>query len=156
MQHTFVTYDSTQNYCRRHFHGGVNTLKLFQLLSNYIDVTDSLRPSLTGCLAVSTISPLFVDRFGRSLLLCYLEFDNEAISDGFMAYFRDLRKINSYLFHNSINWGRAALRRFHLIPLLNVLYYLSEGDAGVRYSPERINLPEKHPETPHVRLVGKL
>ena len=89
MQHTFVTYDSTQNYCRRNFHGGVNTLKLFQLFSNYIDVTDSLRPSLTGCLAVSTISPLFVDRFGRSLR-GYLQFDKEIISDEKSHIFRML------------------------------------------------------------------
>ena len=33
-------------------------------------------------LAFKTISPLFVDRFGRSLRYCYLEFDKEALSDG--------------------------------------------------------------------------
>ncbi len=33
-------------------------------------------------LAFSTISPLFVDRFGRFLRLCHLEFYKEAISDG--------------------------------------------------------------------------
>ncbi len=37
-----------------------------QLLSYFIDVTDSLRPPLMGRLAVSTISPLFVIRFRRS------------------------------------------------------------------------------------------
>ncbi len=29
-----------------------------------------------------TISPLFVDQFGRYLRFCHLEFDKEAISDG--------------------------------------------------------------------------
>ena len=29
-----------------------------------------------------SISPLFVDRFGRSLRFCHLEFIKEAISDG--------------------------------------------------------------------------
>ena len=48
-----------------------------QLLSNLIDVTDSL----TGRLALSTISPMVVDLLGRSLLFCHLEFDKEAISD---------------------------------------------------------------------------
>ena len=33
-------------------------------------------------LALSAISPFFVDPFGRSLRFCYLEFDKEAISDG--------------------------------------------------------------------------
>ena len=51
-----------------------------QLLYDFIDVTDSLRHSLTGRV-ISSTSPLFVDRFGRSLQFCYLEFDKEAISD---------------------------------------------------------------------------
>ncbi len=38
--------------------------------------------SLTGCLHISSLSPLFVDRFGRSLLFYYLEFVKKAISDG--------------------------------------------------------------------------
>ncbi len=43
----------------------------------------SLTPSLTHKrLAISSIYPLFVDRFGRSLRLYNLEFDKEAISDG--------------------------------------------------------------------------
>ena len=36
-------------------------------------------------LAFSTISPLFVDRFGF-LRVCHLGFDKEAIYDGFMAH----------------------------------------------------------------------
>ena len=44
----------------------------------YLDVTDSL----TSRLAISTISPLFVDRFGRSLRVFHLKFDREAIYDG--------------------------------------------------------------------------
>ncbi len=44
-----------------------------------MDVTDSL----PYCrLAFSAIYPLFVDRFGRSLRVCLLEFDMAAISDG--------------------------------------------------------------------------
>ena len=53
-----------------------------QLLYDYIDVTDSL----TGRLAVSAISPLFVDGFGRSLRSFHQEFDKEAIFDGFIAH----------------------------------------------------------------------
>ncbi len=37
--------------------------------------------SFTGHLAFSTISPLVVDRFERSILVCQLELDKEAISD---------------------------------------------------------------------------
>ena len=44
-----------------------------------------------GRLAFSDISPLFVDRFERSLQFCYLEFDAEAISDCFMANSRIFR-----------------------------------------------------------------
>ena len=33
-------------------------------------------------LALSNISPLFVDRYGRSLRFCHLEFNYEDISDG--------------------------------------------------------------------------
>ncbi len=32
--------------------------------------------------AYSTVSPLLVDRCGRSLQFCHLEFDKEVISDG--------------------------------------------------------------------------
>ncbi len=43
----------------------------------------SLTHSLTmSRLALSALSPLVVNRFGRSLRLCYLEFDKEAISAG--------------------------------------------------------------------------
>ncbi len=45
------------------------------------------RSSLTGCLALSTIS-LFVDRFRPSLQFCTLNFDKEAISDSLMAQSR--------------------------------------------------------------------
>ena len=58
-----------------------------QLLFYFIDVTDSLRPPLMGRLAVSTISPLFVIRFRRSLQFCHLKVPKEAISDDFMAQF---------------------------------------------------------------------
>ncbi len=35
----------------------------------------------TSCLALSTISSLFVDRFGRSLRFCHVEIDKEENSD---------------------------------------------------------------------------
>ncbi len=43
---------------------------------------------LTGRLAVSAISPLFVDRFELSLWFLRLEYEKKAISDGFMAHSR--------------------------------------------------------------------
>ncbi len=67
----------------------INTDKLFlaaQLISNAIDVTDSLNHSFTGRLARSAISSLFVDRNGRYLRFCHLEFDEKVISVGFMAH----------------------------------------------------------------------
>ena len=36
----------------------------------------------TSHLAFSIMSPLFVDRFGRSLRFCHLKIDTVAISDG--------------------------------------------------------------------------
>ena len=62
-----------------------STLLEAQLLSNYIDVVDSLTHP-TGRLAVSAITSLIVDRFGFYLRVCHLEFDKKAISDGFMAH----------------------------------------------------------------------
>ena len=48
-------------------------------LCNKIDVT----PSLMGShLAFPTISALLMNRFGRYLQYCHLEFDEESISDG--------------------------------------------------------------------------
>ncbi len=44
--------------------------------------------SLMRRLAVSVLSPLVVDRFGRYLRICHLEFNEEAISDGCMAQYR--------------------------------------------------------------------
>ncbi len=44
-------------------------------LFNQIDVTDSLPSLTTSRLVFPTISPLFVDRFGRSSRFCYLEFE---------------------------------------------------------------------------------
>ncbi len=43
-------------------------------------------------LANSAISPLFVDRFGRSLQLCHIDFDEEAISDGLITHSRVFRE----------------------------------------------------------------
>ena len=43
-------------------------------------------------LAGLVISTLFVERFRRSLWVCYLEFVKEAISDGFMAHSRIFRE----------------------------------------------------------------
>ena len=64
------------------------TKPLEKCLSNYKNVTDSLSHSLTGRFALLVISPLFVDRFERSLKFCQQEFDKEAISDGYMAHSR--------------------------------------------------------------------
>ena len=50
-------------------------LKLLYLISLFL-------LSLTGRLAISAKSPLFVDRFVRSLRFCHLEIDKEAIYDG--------------------------------------------------------------------------
>ncbi len=49
------------------------TVLVAQLLYDYI---------LASRLALSTISPMFVDRFGRSLWFWHLEFDKKAMSDG--------------------------------------------------------------------------
>ena len=62
-----------------------------QLLSNYIDVTDSLRHSRDVKLFWPYLL-FFVDRFESSLQFYYLEFDREAISDGFMVHSRVFRK----------------------------------------------------------------
>ena len=40
--------------------------------------------AMTSRLAFSTISPLFVDRFGRFLRFCHIEFDKGGIFDGCM------------------------------------------------------------------------
>ena len=48
----------------------------------------AITPSLTHkLLAFSSIYPLFVERFGRSLRFCHHEFYNEAISDAFIHVF---------------------------------------------------------------------
>ncbi len=47
--------------------------------------THYLKLSLTGHLAISALSPLFVDRFGRSLLFCHQEFDKEVMYEGFKS-----------------------------------------------------------------------
>ena len=55
----------------------------------YMDVTDllphsvTLTPSIMERLAISAISPLLLDRFGRSRFgrFCHLEFDEEATYD---------------------------------------------------------------------------
>ncbi len=59
------------------------------LLPNYVDVTDSLRHSQDVWLFRPY--PLFVGRFGHSLRFYNLEFDEKAISDGFMAHSRVFR-----------------------------------------------------------------
>ncbi len=49
--------------------------------------THSITQSLMGGIALSVIPPVFVDRFGRSLEIFHLEFDEKAICDSFMAHF---------------------------------------------------------------------
>ncbi len=47
-----------------------------------MSITNSLTlPLTTERLALPAITPLFVNRFGRSLRVCNLEFDKEVISD---------------------------------------------------------------------------
>ena len=48
--------------------------------------------SLMGSLAFSSISPLFMDRFGRYLRFCHPEFYKKAISDGFLAHSHVFRR----------------------------------------------------------------
>ena len=69
----------------------------------------SVTPLLAGRLAISAIPPLFVDRFGRSLWFCYLEFDKEAIFDGpcDLVNFEHILKINL----SPIIKSNATLRR---------------------------------------------
>ncbi len=55
-----------------------------------------MRKSLILSLSLTRVSlthksPLFVDQFGSSLLFWNIEFDKEAISDGFVAHFRVFR-----------------------------------------------------------------
>ncbi len=49
-------------------------------MSQTPSLTPSLCNSLTGCLAVSVISPLFIDRFEHSLRFCHLQLDKKAFS----------------------------------------------------------------------------
>ncbi len=58
-----------------------------QLLSNYLDVTESLTHSLTKRLALSHIS-VVCGSIWMTLRFYHLEFKKEAISDSFMAYSR--------------------------------------------------------------------
>ncbi len=63
-------------------------LKVSFSIIRYMLQTQSLTHK---CLAFSSLTPLFVDRFGRSLGFCHPEVDKEAISDGFMAHSRVFR-----------------------------------------------------------------
>ncbi len=63
--------------------------KIIQTILFY-GVTHSLTDNLKR-LAVLALSPLFVNRFGCSLQFCHLEYDEEAISDGYMAHSRVFR-----------------------------------------------------------------
>ncbi len=65
-----------------------------------------------GRLTFSSISPLFVDRFGRSLWFCHLEFDKEAISNDFMAHF--------HVFRGGVEFYSPNLRKLWID--LDVLY----------------------------------
>ena len=50
-----------------------------------------------GRLAFSSISLMFVDQFGRSLLFCHIEFDKEPISDGLMEHIRVLGEVLNFI-----------------------------------------------------------
>ncbi len=65
-----------------------------QLLCSYIDVSDLLSYSFTGRLTNSSLSPSFVDRFGRSIRFC--QFYKEAITDSFIAYSHVFRGVLNF------------------------------------------------------------
>ena len=57
-----------------------------------------------------------VDRFGRSLLFCYLDFDTEAISDGFMANYRVSRGGMNFSYFIELSFFgplKTYLKRLH-------------------------------------------
>ncbi len=74
------------NGCKsiEYFH--YNRLYIFRSSASLIISQLYITPSLKGRSALSAIYQLFVDRFRRSLRVCHLEFDEEAISNGFMAH----------------------------------------------------------------------
>ena len=55
----------------------IKTTMISHFISDFFKA-QLLTPSLTGRLAISAISLLFVDGFGRSLRFCHLEFDEKA------------------------------------------------------------------------------
>ena len=59
----------------------------------------------------------------------------------------------SYLFHDLVDSLRASLRRFHLIPLLNMFHHVSQRYSRIRDPAKGVNLPQKNTEAPHVRLA---
>ncbi len=65
---------------------------------SWIYVTDPHSHSPMERLALSTIYPCFVVRFGHSLQFCYLEFDKEAINDG------ERSEIGRYRFQGVLNF----------------------------------------------------
>ena len=81
---------------------------LLETQLNYKDVTDSLRQSLIHkkFSSVGHIS-IVVDRFWRSLRFYYLEFDKEAISDGFKAQSFVFRLVKNqiWIFRELSLWG---------------------------------------------------
>ncbi len=77
---------TSKNYNNKVIFVDCNLILEANLLSNDIDVTDSLPQSIThetfnsfGHISVA------VDRFGRYFRFCHNEFDEKAISGGFMA-----------------------------------------------------------------------
>ncbi len=51
----------------------------------------SVPHSVTGCFVISSISPLFMDRFGGSIRFCHLDFDKDGISEGKKGIPRGIR-----------------------------------------------------------------
>ena len=66
-----------------------------------------------------TIYPVFVDRFGRSLRFCHLEFDMEAISDGFMVHIRVLGEGMIFSNYRELSfYGPSGPYFYYMFPLL--------------------------------------
>ena len=56
----------------------------------------------------------------------------------------------THILHDGEDLRGTALRRLHLVAVLDVLDDVSEGDAGVGHAAEGVYLPQQDTEAPHV------
>ena len=56
----------------------------------------------------------------------------------------------THILHDGEDLRRTALRRLHLVAVLDVLDDVAEGDAGVGHAAEGVDLPQQDTEAPHV------